>query len=48
MDVIVLAKKVKMCGIPMIVEVARGFKISGGLGQTHNGERPCFEVFSMK
>lgn len=42
-----LLKKLQMRKTPILVKVTKGFRICGGLGQAHIGEKLCFEVFSI-
>lgn len=40
--IIVLAKKLQMCGTPILVGVSRGFRLLRGLTQVYSCEKPCF------
>lgn len=42
-----LLKKLQTRKTPLLVKVTKGFRICGGLGQTHIGEKLYFEVFSI-
>lgn len=43
-----LLTKVQMHDTPMLIGVAKGFRICGGLRQAHSGEKSCFKVFYVK